>query len=121
MRRRNAARLALAGALLISPSCALPQAVDGGSFFAKNNSQQTLRCRHRVDQGKWERYFRLRPGAEFLLRSRPGMQTVYLFCDPPVKRVSYALALGKRYSILRGEGGVLELREITVGSPGEGG
>lgn len=120
MKRGNAVRLAFAGALLITPGCALPQAVNGGSYFAKNNSQQSLRCRYRVDEGEWGRYFRLRPGAEFSLRSQPGMETVYFFCDPPVKRVSYALTLGKRYSILRGEGGLLELREIAIASPGEG-
>ena len=120
MKPGNAVRLALAGALLVTPGAALPQAVTGDSYFAKNNSQRTLHCRYRVDEGEWGRYFRFRPGAEFLVRREPGMETVYFFCDPPVKRVSYALTRGKRYSILPGEGGLLELREIAIGS-GAGG
>lgn len=113
--RGRALRLALAIGVIATPACALPQAVVGVMFMVKNNSAAKLRCRYRVDEGMWGEYFRLNPGAEFDLRRQSSMEVVYFFCDPPVKRVSYRLEAGKRHSILPGEGGALELREVTPG------
>jgi hypothetical protein len=108
--------LGLAAAALLAPASALPQAVGGGVFTAKNNSSAQLRCRYRIDDQAWGKYFRLRPGAELQLDRRPGMEVVYLFCDPPVRRVTYLLRAGERHSLLRADDGAIELRSITTGT-----
>ena len=91
----------------------MPQAIPAGVFLVKNNSDRTLHCRYRVDEGEWLKYFKFRPGAEFTLPHSAGM-LVYFFCDPPVKRVSYRIRPGERYSILPADDGGLELRDIVA-------
>jgi hypothetical protein len=44
------------------------------------------------------------------------MEAVYLFCDPPVRRVTYLLRAGERHSLLRSDDGAIELRAITTGT-----
>lgn len=108
--------LGLAAAALLVPASALPQAVAVGAFMAKNNTREQLRCRYRIDDNAWGKYFRLRPGAELRLDRRPGMELVYLFCDPPVRRATYVLRPGERHSLLRADDGAIELRAITTGT-----
>jgi len=112
--RTDALRLALAAALVAAPAAARPQAVPGSAFLVKNNSAATLNCRYRVDEGPWLKYFAFKSGAEFSLRQPPGVRAVFFFCDPPVKRVSYRLHPGERYSLLPAADGGLELRDIDT-------
>ena len=122
MSSRRLLGLALSAAALVAPSCALPQAVGGGYFFVKNNTDERLRCRYRIDDGAWRPYFRFNRGSEFRLDRRPGMTTVYFFCDPPVRRVTYVLRSGERQSLLRAADQSIEMRNITTdGGFGGGG
>jgi hypothetical protein len=96
--------------LLLAGGCVIPD----GVFFVENATNEELRCRHRVGGSAWSGYRTLAPGAEFSLTRRIGMGRVRFFCDPPVARVSYTLAAGKRLALLRTADGTVELREIAV-------
>ena len=99
--------------LVAIPSMLTLQSAPAGIFLVKNNTAEPLRCRHRVGPSAWSRHQLLEPGAEFHRRGSDGL--LQLTCDPPVKRVVYALRPGERYSLLRAADGAVELRRIAVG------
>jgi hypothetical protein len=109
----SSALLGLA-ALALVPDTAAGQALPDPAYFVENSSSAPLRCRYKAGDGAWGRAFTLRPGGEFELE-RLVRGEVLFFCEAPARRVSYRLAPGRRFALLRAHDGLIDLREITAG------
>lgn len=81
------------------------------AFNAKNNTQATLACRCKFPGETWSPPQVVPPGGE-ITRYSGSEKMMMVTCDAPVARVIYPVARGKRYSFLRGSGGVIALRLI---------
>jgi hypothetical protein len=101
-------------ALLLSPSCVLPQSLDEGEYFVENNTDMKLRCSFRRTSEAWSRYFTLEPGDEFAPPILEWGEKVYFSCTSPVVRKAYRLQIGERYSLLEKVPGRIRLYRIDT-------
>ncbi len=96
-----AASIALAATAAVHANAqAEAQGLPDPLFFVKNNTAVNLTCSVRAERGNWSRPFSLPRGAEWS-RMDPSANRYFIRCSAPVRRATYALLDGVRYSFLR--------------------
>ena len=84
-------------------------------FVVINNTRSELTCAKNGGSG-WSRWFTIAPGAEWNGDDFDIGASAQFQCRPPVRRLSYKIVAGKRYSLVRGAGDEVELIEVTASS-----
>ena len=95
---------------------AYPQAVPGQRLIVINNTSRGHMCAAKLPGQGWSGWFRIDPGANWMLEQAPN-SGVKFQCAPPVRQRTYPLKRGKKYNLLRGDDGAVALIELTVATP----
>jgi hypothetical protein len=96
--------------------CSTQQGVIVPSLYVViNNSNKGFYCATQwAGSSEWSGWFKMMPGKEWNADSPPKPKNAAIQCTAPVRHWIYTIQPGKRYTVQRGDDGLIQVREVTV-------